>query len=418
MTIAIVILTFSMELDMINVIKELKRQPIFQLSLADKELFHSNFLAWIATEYPDFFLLVLENMKKHESEDDITTDWYDDFRQNKLTVKREYNNFDLCILNGKSEPVFVLENKNKSIPYLNQLRRYNAKLKGYQPERLLLCLAEEIPDRKSITEAGWEIVSYTDLAAAMKTASIKLPSNIDPYHKSLIDDYQQFVYNLSELAHKLLCVDSYFIDDAILKELADSRMDDLAQKIRYSSFASQLSNMKLNGRQIVIANSKEIKDNPKNHPVGTVYANQDYTNRGGATGIIELAVKLEKTYEFALKIQVQGEHYRHALEWLDTRFSCNRERMKELLNNEKIKPFFKEEAFDQVLFDGPLYPVTKKNDDIECEGNGFNHFGQGFQYRSKKIKKNSSLKQQCLLKHMIDDLESIVQVLNDSTGCL
>ena len=397
-----------MELDMIDVIKKLKRQPIFQLSLADKELFHSNFLAWIATEYPAFFLSVLENMKKRE------TDWHKAFLENKLTVKREYNNFDLCILNGQSEPVFVLENKNKSIPYLKQLERYNAKLKGNQPERLLLCLAEKIPDRKSITDAGWEIFSYKDLAEAMETAS-KLPFNIDSYPKSLIDDYQQFVYNLSELAHKLLCVDSYFIDDAILKELADSRMDDLAQKIRYSSFASQLSKLYLNRRQIqiVIANSKEIKD----LPVGTVYANQDYTNRGGATGIIELAVKLKQTYVFALKIQVQGEHYRHALEWLDTR-SCNPKRMKKLLNNEKIKPFFKEDAFDQVLFDGPLYPVTKKNDDIECEGKGFNHFGQGFQYRSKKIKKNSGLKQQCLLEHMIDDLESIVNVLNVSTGCL
>ncbi len=155
-----------MNQDINNIIKDLNKQPIFQLSLADKELFHSNVLAWLATDYPAFFLSVLEGMTTKEGDKVNTTNWRDEFLQGKLKVKREYNNFDLCILRGL-DPVFILENKNKSIPYLNQLVVYNKKSKSHNPERLLLSLATDIPDRKNITDAGWKIVSYKDLALSL-----------------------------------------------------------------------------------------------------------------------------------------------------------------------------------------------------------------------------------------------------------
>ena len=393
--------------DINNIIKDLKKQPIFQLSLADKELVHSNVLAWLTTDYPAFFLSVLEGMTTTEGDKVNTTNWRDEFLQGKLKVKREYNNFDLCILRGL-DPFFILENKNKSIPYLNQLVVYNKKSKSHNPERLLLSLATDIPDRKNITDAGWKIVSYKDLAAAMKVD--QLPPDIDSYRKSIIGDYQQFVSNLADLSNQLLSVDSYFIDDKVLKELADCRMDDLAQKIRYSSFAAQLSTDYL-GREIVIADAKEIKKSE--YKPGTVYASQDYTSRGGATGIIQLAVKLHQDFDYSLKIQVQGEHYRHALEWLDIPSSCTKERMTQLLNSPRTQPFFEEVAFGQKeLFEDSFYPVTKEIDEIESVKTdekknsiqGYNHFGLGFQYRSKKLLKNPDLTYRDLLSHMVEDL--------------
>lgn len=397
----------------LTLIQQLKKQPIFHLSLADKELFHSNFLAWLALEYPTFFLSVLEGMITQEGTKVNTAGWRKDYLQNKLTVKREYNNFDLCILREVQkkkgivlEPVFILENKNKSIPYLSQLQNYNEKLKQYKPERLLLSLATHIPDRKNITNAGWKIVSYGDLAKAMRN----VPKSIKPYPRALIKDYQKFVSNLAELSDKLLRIKSYFIDDKVLQELAECRMDDLAQKIRYSSFAAELSTNTVVSRKIVIADSREMKDNAK-YPPGTVYVGQDYTSRGGATGIIQLAVKLHENY--ALKIQVQGEHYRHALEWLGTGASCTKETMTQLLNSKDIKAFFEEDAFEEKeLFEDSFYPV--KQDGNDCDGEeqeekkakiyGYNHFGLGFQYRSKKLLKNQELTYQKLLSQMINDL--------------
>ena len=37
-----------------NHVTSLKGSPLFNLSLASKELFHSNFLAWLCEAYPDF----------------------------------------------------------------------------------------------------------------------------------------------------------------------------------------------------------------------------------------------------------------------------------------------------------------------------------------------------------------------------
>lgn len=389
--------------DIPEVIEALKQQPVFQLSLADKELFHSNFLAWLATDYPEFFISVLEKMSTQDGKIICTNSWKKDFLNNGLKVKREYNNFDLCILaNGK--PVFVLENKNKSIPYLNQLEEYNAKLKESGAERLLLSLATDIPDRESIEKAGWKIVSYKELGVAMENSKDKLPSDV--YPKSLIEDYQKFVSNLVELSEKLLGIDSYFVDNEILVKLADCRLDDLAQKIRYSSFAAKLSSKEINGRKIIIADAKKIKE--KEIKPGTVYANQDYTSRGGATGIIELAVMVNDKH--ALKIQIQGDKYRHALEWIGDN-KCTKDEMTEHLEKYKKMGFFTFEGDNIFGEEAASYPLSDKMDKRNNENNkiqGYNNFGLGFQYRYVKIK-NKKLSCNDLLVHMIEDLSNFVK---------
>ena len=118
---------------------------MFQLSLASKELFHSNFLAWIGSwegdkgpEHP-FRQLMNKLGASHAVEPDSWgKDWY---------VAREYKNFDLCVLdsnpedfesedsddseeNGKNQPhvLLVLENKVKSIPNIEQLQQYQDKI--------------------------------------------------------------------------------------------------------------------------------------------------------------------------------------------------------------------------------------------------------------------------------------------------
>lgn len=123
----------------------LKESPMFQLSLASKELFHSNFLAWIGSwegdkgpEHP-FRQLMNKLGASHAVERDLWgKDWY---------VAREYKNFDLCVLdsipedfesedsddseeNGKKQPhvLLVLENKVKSIPNIEQLHEYQDKI--------------------------------------------------------------------------------------------------------------------------------------------------------------------------------------------------------------------------------------------------------------------------------------------------
>lgn len=110
----------------------LKTSPMFKLSLSSKELFHSNFLEWLSNVNENAFKDLILKMAGIEKD---KYKWPEVWR-----VKREYNNFDLCVVaydqyseDTENEKVdddedfrilFVIENKVKSIPYKEQLERY------------------------------------------------------------------------------------------------------------------------------------------------------------------------------------------------------------------------------------------------------------------------------------------------------
>ena len=122
-----------------NIIKDidsayayLKTSPMFKLSLSSKELFHSNFLEWLSNVDQEAFKGLILDMAGIEEDYEWPNVW---------RVKREYNNFDLCVVaynqdqykNKEDERIdddddfrilFVIENKVKSIPYKEQLERY------------------------------------------------------------------------------------------------------------------------------------------------------------------------------------------------------------------------------------------------------------------------------------------------------
>lgn len=122
-----------------NIIKDrdsayayLKTSAMFKLSLSSKELFHSNFLEWLSNVDQEAFKGLILDMAGIEEDYEWPNVW---------RVKREYNNFDLCVVaynqdqykNKEDERIdddddfrilFVIENKVKSIPYKEQLERY------------------------------------------------------------------------------------------------------------------------------------------------------------------------------------------------------------------------------------------------------------------------------------------------------
>ena len=82
-----------------DLIADLKSSPMFNLSLASKELFHSNMLAWIAedAETKELFIEILNLFGI--TEEDKAKDIAEGLRGEnpKYMVLREYKNFDLCI---------------------------------------------------------------------------------------------------------------------------------------------------------------------------------------------------------------------------------------------------------------------------------------------------------------------------------
>lgn len=117
-----------------EIVKSLKGNPVFNMSLSSKELFHSNVLAWLlesknesgSTKYAEAltkrFKPIVPNFEDYSI----------------LTVLREKNNFDLLIIyyNTKKEKqdleYVVVENKFKAIPDEKQLNRYTEEIFGIQ----------------------------------------------------------------------------------------------------------------------------------------------------------------------------------------------------------------------------------------------------------------------------------------------
>jgi hypothetical protein len=82
-------------------VRSLRASPLFHFSLASKELFHSNFLAWLCETYPS---LVGPLFAKFTQAPNASCD--------RLTVHREQRNTDLTIEFPNGETL-VVENKVK-----------------------------------------------------------------------------------------------------------------------------------------------------------------------------------------------------------------------------------------------------------------------------------------------------------------
>lgn len=309
----------------------LQNSPLFHLSLTSKELFHSNFLYWLGMTYRDLFKTMFSNLGCQ------TAKWPDGW-----VVEREYKvsrsiSLDLCVKEpGKKGKIYlVLENKVKSIPNQQQLDRYAAI--GNLADTcdfILLSLATDFPHKDQIDANGggkWIVWSYGDLAAALDKALTSCGGNVSPFHKAILEDYIQMVWGLDGLfGHLTVDEDSGYNykcknkkEDKELREYIDLlkqlRMDDVYEKVRTSSIAKKLAE-RLRDRlekesHIAIESGCKIeKIGEMSEPFfAKVYVDSGFT-RG--MSLVEAKVKINDRY--VLVVQIQGEQYRHAIEWFNT----------------------------------------------------------------------------------------------------
>lgn len=252
-------------------VEELNNNPIFHLSLSAKELFHSNFLAWLAVDKKTQALF-----KK------ILYTWLGedtfDYNTDCMEVKREYKNFDfsICekITNDKESKTgrirLVLENKFKSIAYKAQLENYQKKVDALNEEAdkaqckaklklnsakfenwkenaklpktkyILLTLAEDFLDKEAVKESGWIIVTYADYS---KTLHDNLDLVKDKFYKELLEKYCEFIDAFYTYINNNLEQIKYTDNWEILKKMDSSplRCNDIWQKLVMHQCALQLA---------------------------------------------------------------------------------------------------------------------------------------------------------------------------------
>lgn len=379
-------------------VNPLQSSPLFHLSLTSKELFHSNFLYWLGVTYRDLFKETFSNLGCR------TAAWPEGW-----TVEREYKaaksiSLDLCVKGpGKNGKIYlILENKVKSIPNQQQLNRYTSywERDNEKPCFVLLSLMTDFPDKDQIDASSggkWIVWNYGDLAAALDKALTSCGGNVRPFHKEIIEDYIQLVEELHRLFGNLTVNDNDRYYDNVSQVYANLRMDDVYEKVRASSIVEKLAERLRDrlGKESHIA----IESGYKIEKIGEqselfftkVYVDSGFT-RG--MGLVEAKVKINDRY--VLAVQIQGEQYRHAIEWFN--FNTEQDQWTQTQKEKLPSGWFTSAAYvkqpDGRTKDHCKYVDNKKSNSI-------------FLYRYRKIKDNETVDN--VLNEVVDDICHIFQ---------
>lgn len=270
----------------------LKSSPMQRMSLGSRELFHSDFLAWLFETYPaalkPVFGIELTN----------------------CVAEREKYNLDLVIRESKqADPVIIIENKVKNYPDKLQLNRYAQKFLKVN-KRVLLTLMEPSFNPKNL-KLPWEIIRYCELSKALKKWATS--TNIASNHSQYIFDYIALTGNLSIVARE------YF--DSVQIEKSDFWFrDDQANHLMEIGFTQ--SYRKLQAQTFLSAMVKRVQrfakdkgllftfcdeDMPEGSPDYVIVRWDLFNNTPCATFVPKLGSGHNDT---GFEIQLQGTQYR------------------------------------------------------------------------------------------------------------
>ena len=361
---------------------------MFQLSLGSKELFHSNFLYWLWKAEPDAFWKIMEQFDIRISDKD------------SLEVKREWKHFDLSIVHvhkKKDTVVFddvlaVIENKVKSVPRKDQLEEYSKTIAAIDKKGCKKILLSLIESDWGKTE-GWDNYSYEKYKDIIKQI---LDSSIvgDTYNRSIITDYYNMIEALAtfkkEWTHERFASMRYLdiFDNPSINDYKELRINDLRQKMIFSKMFSileqelgkKLGKENLKKGKTVEQILSETKTEEIKLAIGFGMTN--------ATGFIDIKVNIENKY--ILGIQLQGDQYRHYIEYgKEPTQEPNLNKFKDLFNHGDIYSTKSNKicSFKNKNKEKTFYYVYQNKDDSVCRktiGDVINQIVADVEYLMKK----------------------------------
>lgn len=284
----------------------LKDSPLFNLSLTNKELFHSNFIAWLGEQYPNIFVELINKLLNGSY-----PNWCKGLLPDNLIIKREHKNFDISVFeksdNSKINPRLVIENKVKSVPTKKQLNEYEDKINNDKSVALLLLtINEQLQELADIeTSTRWVLANYNHLSTYLQQNISQIHNH---YHKCLVDDYCTYVSNLQKVIHHYTQDELFFYKQEQITSLRELGIHDVCGKRKAQKVYSQLVNLFNEEKELKVVNKIDELKFGKNQ----IHIAWGYTN----APLIEVRFMPNKE-EFVL-IQIQGKQYRHAVEFFDT----------------------------------------------------------------------------------------------------
>jgi len=294
----------------------IKASPLFQLSLGSKELFHSNFIAWLARKYPEQVGQLFAPYLKDNTGDLTIT-----------RIDRELKNIDVhfYFTNGQE---LILENKVKSIPYIEQLEEYT---KGHTANQNFLLLSLTRPEftktaKIPVLNTFWHTMSYRDLAESLKKV---VPITTGQYDKLIVEDYIYFIGFTSDALENVDVKESDQFTfykpetDPTLALMQNIRMADVYSKIKYQSIGALIAKR----LQKVLPNTPvRFGASHKVREKGIVYIGYGMQR---AQGIAELSFVVEDG--LYASIQLQANRYSQLLQGYDGYGKATRQYAERLL---------------------------------------------------------------------------------------
>lgn len=355
-----------------NVVEELRKSALFNLSLSSKELFHSNFLAWVCEKFPNEFGSILnENFSLKIEKPDAIIKY----------VTRERKGIDLVI--GFHNKEIIIENKVKSIPDKDQLNRYKTKSDQNSHFILLTLMEPEF----NLDEIGWEILTYQELSIILS----KLVEEIDKdsYNAHILSDYINFIQQLSILAKSLKIdlengnFEIYTSDFNLLKTI---RLHDIYLKYKYYQLMSGIKNdllKKFDSKDIIFGKRYNHKENQ-----GKIAINFSYVRGKGV-----LNIEYSNLQEIVFGVMIDGIRYNQYL------YTLGETKKSKFEIAEKLRD-------DNNWFDLSFVP---KDETYPKNHNGFNSFdNKNVLYRATNISSQTSFKK--LIDRISIDVERMIDM--------
>lgn len=194
-------------------VEKLKSSLIYQMSLASKELFHSNVWAWIIE-------------KDHSIAKSV---FFDLIEGENIKVTREENHRDLTIYD--STGLFIVENKIKSLADLDQLVKYQENVKSHFKGGILTGITE--PTFK--LPMKWIFISYEEISNRLRV-SVNNSSNFSTLEKNIILEYCDVIESICLLIKGKLEAKELIFSYSGIEELEQVRLADMYKKLKANDF--------------------------------------------------------------------------------------------------------------------------------------------------------------------------------------
>jgi len=360
----------------LNWLEELKQSPIFNMSLSSKELFHSNFIGWLLNTYSKE-LSKFFNDKLSTQKDNIVKN-----------VKREKLNIDISFELGDS--LVLIENKVKSIPYIEQLNKYEKyEIKNFNSnckniKYILLTIKE--PKIKSY---NWIYINYTEITEFLQNMNIN-----NKYHSFLIQDYINFINLLKNNIVDNINLDKFQIsnlynkdyeENIILNNLQDIKMHDFYLKGLFEEFSFKVYEyLKTKIKNLNIIFGKKVEEEK------SIFITNGMTR---SQGLLDVKYKIK---DIIIGIQIQGNQYKQFIE------GSNKENIIKISND-----FDKKNLWFNFINSNDVKEIYPKIKDKVF--NKYNSRDWLFQYKSIKI---DGLTNNELMIMIHKDVESLISLEN------